>query len=995
MTLVDVAAALLDGATPTNHQALLVLARLRTACHRRQSAGPRSAGRTRPTLDRHVFWSDLDSLLAATEDVLTQVNSDEQVQQLLWGLHSAGAQAKKAQTNDETTGDAEKAGPARRKRDRLRDAGSYAHNLGTSGWHHLVTLARTALIQPELRQILADFALLALEVVDQTASDAFGPDARQQVGQVVSTLADGAASDASQVGAGLRTALSDADLDNIGVEALQAAARFVQRQGSLALGSPSVAERSEGTPAHLSELHSRLQASIELAQRKRRGQRIELNTTSVQELRDLLADPTGPPLPQSQPLASSQPLPPVETGSGPDHVSAGTHPLKGTSRVPLSGKDVADLIQLIGVDSALAKTLGRCPSALSEIKMKATDASHRARAEGAKNTRIAWQEKGRERLMARLRNLLVDVQAQESSRQALLWFLDETQRLLRWAARIRSVYGSVSARMTPVERSIEAAISLVENLAGGSEVRPVLKLLGRLLIGYQDEPVLRELVDRVDQYLRDCLLKDGWVLEEECRQEGRSIAEAVVSLSDSYKSDIKELLVRGRNLLQSAPQTPSLRRLLRSCKKLGRDLTMGPHYWYMPKPHVWQQVFRELLPPLFARAGVIPVPRIKYTHPEFVLTLEDIGLSLSDLLPNTVDFRVTNDFHIDVRHIRESSHLHSFKLKIKGMGLRLHKIAFAVELLKGIKWHDKGILDLVIRDVGLTIYLDVPKEYSQHFFTVRKVKGKLGKLQVAVRKSNHAILHRLAEAFVDSRLTKLILRNLMAKGVTIGLKQLDIALMQMRLNPRKADDRKHIVRLREQAAELRDLMVKLREQAGSLEIDLLERRSDGTAGDSALTQWEQQTHALRWIKSIFQKTGAKEVVRDEWRSNVFDLGEDSVFAKPVPADRTVEGQSQTSSTQNSATCTPEHQSVLDGSTPKPGHGSQSQEREDAIIEDAEGQLQAQKRRHAAWFFGRRKKALGRSAMESDAGRTVADSKRDTKDQVKALEQAVDARDGDV
>lgn len=87
---------------------------------------------------------------------------------------------------------------------------------------------------------------------------------------------------------------------------------------------------------------------------------------------------------------------------------------------------------------------------------------------------------------------------------------------------------------------------------------------------------------------------------------------------------------------------------------------------------------------------MLPIPRIRYTNPECILTLENIAISLRDLIPNTLDVRVLNDFHVDFKRIRSNStHCHSIKIKIKGMGLRIHKVAFAIELLKGVHFTDK------------------------------------------------------------------------------------------------------------------------------------------------------------------------------------------------------------------------------------------------------------------------------------------------------------------
>lgn len=1020
MTVIDVAAALSEGSMPTNAQLLAFLRRLEKSDALTRTADPDYADQVERKRVQRTLITNIREIIFAVETLVQDKNADEELQNLVWNLrgqtlqlgHEVSEEVARRRQEDKEAKKARRQEKLRKAKDvkgKVSRATLRTQETGTLAYKHLLTLLRIALVQPELRHILADFGLLALEIVDQTASDTFGEDARRDLGQAVDTHRGTVEGIIAGVKASHST-LSSIDLDNIRNEAIQVASQHAQDR---------LASTSAQLP-NLVQLQGRVLSTFQLIQRKKRGEKIEVDLPSVEELRELLRDELNAGLEIPQELKGL--LSPHEAQTSP---TSNTAPLETATTIaptaqqsvpaapqpPLSRTDIADLIQLLGVDSLLAKGAD-FKSTLSEAKLRAADASRKARVEGAKNAKMAWKQQGKQRLIDRSRKLLIDVQSQESSKQAFLWFIDVTEAFIQWAASVTiEVPGSVATRATAAWDSLGPGVAFLEKLAGGQEIRPILDIVRRLSIGFREEPALRDFIQSVDQYLRDCLLKQGWVLTDECKQEGQGIVDSFKSLRAGYREDIRTLVTKVRSLFHKAPRDPAIHNLLRSFKRLGKDLTLGPRYWYIPKPHVWHDLCREILPPLFAKAGVLPVPRIKYTHPDFVLTLENIALSLSDLIPNTIDFRTTNDVHVDVKHVRESFHFHSIKIKIKGMGMRLHKVAFAVELLKGIKFHDKGILDLLIRDVGLSILIDVPKDYSQHFFTVRSVKGKLGKLQIAVRKSNHAILHKLAEALVDSKLTKLILRNLMAKGVTIGLKQLDVALMQWRLNPREPDDRKHLVRLKQQAAELRDLMVKLREQAGTLEIDLLERRDDGTVGNSQLQQWEQETHLLRWLKQIFRRTGTREVVRDEWRSNAFDMTDDAESKSSAPGSAAPAQVSSTAAAAATSTSAEQQEGSTAVDTPasSPEQATETQAEAEAqgkpqgptteaTVEDADAELHKQKQRHAGWFFRRSKKTTSGAGdgstetAKSKTGRKAEKQGLSTKKQVEALEHSVGARD---
>lgn len=386
-------------------------------------------------------------------------------------------------------------------------------------------------------------------------------------------------------------------------------------------------------------------------------------------------------------------------------------------------------------------------------------------------------------------------------------------------------------------------------------------------IGAKDDAKILAFWTDADAHLRRCLLEEGYVLTSEADTETRLLGERFQALEGEYKRNVAKLVREAAAFVKAITTDELLQRLLKSAKDVLADLTFSNQGMRLPSRALWQDLREHILPTLFDKFGVIPVPRVKYLHPDFDLVIENIALELKHLLPDIFDVRMNNDIHFDFRRMKDSTHAHSLKVKIKGMSIRVYKLAFALSLRMGIKFHDHGIADLLIADFGLSIYLDVPKDPGPHYFIVKKVKAKLGTLQLKIYESNHRILHAMAGGLANGYLAKRILRHFIAMGVTIGLKQLDVQLMTMRLNKDSDAGKMNIEEVRKQMAELRELLRKYHEQAGTLEIDFSRDDIDKKGIGKSI----EESHAVRWVKRQVDQTARKEIIRNEWRSNAFDM----------------------------------------------------------------------------------------------------------------------------
>lgn len=309
------------------------------------------------------------------------------------------------------------------------------------------------------------------------------------------------------------------------------------------------------------------------------------------------------------------------------------------------------------------------------------------------------------------------------------------------------------------------------------------------------------------------------------------------------------------------------------------------------------------------------------------------------------------------------------KIKIKGMSIRIYKLAFALTTRMGFNFHDHGIADLLIANFGLSIYIDVPKDPGPHYFIVKKVNAKLGTLKLQIHKSNHRILHAMAGNLINSFMTRRLLRHFIGIGIKAGLQQLDVQLMTMKLNKDVEKGKTTVEDVKKQLAELRDLLKKYNEMAGTLEIDFTRGGESLDVGKSI-----EESHAVRWIQKQVKETGKKEIIRNEWRSNAFNLSDaDSNSAWPS-REKEEEKAMKVDSPNVESEEAAEIRQKPEGAT------------DDSMIRKASEEL----KRAEEEVKPERNQLQNSQEMESGVGKEAVDKTDNRQSQIDKLEQAVES-----
>ncbi|CAD6954677.1 unnamed protein product [Tilletia controversa] len=677
-------------------------------------------------------------------------------------------------------------------------------------------------------------------------------------------------------------------------------------------------------------------------------------------------------------------------------------------KVPLTASTVVDAAQMAAVAKSKLQVVDG--NAMADFGMKVTK-------DFASNAENAWDTDGKRRAIDRLRKICVDLQRAKGYKEAAQFFISEVTNAIQIGADgIRKAQQKANRFES---QSFDAVLDLLENFGGEGSARGILKQTHAILGKTREDEEALLFFASLNKFVHRAMFEELYATKREAETDAKALHSKFMALNKELREELLQLLARVVDFAVKLAQDEHLNAFVKKLHEVFEAFAKTSKGKWGFNLSLWQDLTLVVLPTLISRLGVLPIPRIIYSHPDFDFVVENVALELRNLIPKYLDRDMTNDVHIDFETVGQSEHNHIVKFKIRGMSLRVYRFAFAFTAKKAIKFHDHGIADLTVGGFGLTVILEIPKKRTSHYFHVRKCKAKLEELKFHIRKSNHRILHALTSGITNSFPTRKILSLIIGHGIGLSLKQLDLALMEAHLQ-REEDRRLGIVRkmdisldeIRSRAAAVRDIMRKYNESEGTFRIDF-------TASEDPKNEkkWED-AHAVRWVKETLERTGVQDEKVFEWRNTAFGHEDPALTKKgttrqeghaarnavkaergtnvgteadtagssaPAVAPHASEGGAQTEAWVNTSDRSSRDQSatgplVFKGQLDRP-------DAEHEAIAEAEDDLKTNQAEQA-------RTTLGEAAMESEEGKRAVRRHSDVSDQIKDMEQSLERQTAD-
>lgn len=354
----------------------------------------------------------------------------------------------------------------------------------------------------------------------------------------------------------------------------------------------------------------------------------------------------------------------------------------------------------------------------------------------------------------------------------------------------------------PATRRILAnLITLAERFARGKSVEPVQQSILTIYTDILSSHELRSMSREVDAFIRRVLVEPGYVQTAECVARGielRTRTQALLSneLYGAHWSALTSGVLgwlgwtmdtpRGAQVVTPFYDDPLTRRLDKDWQRLVKSILQDSRGHLMFKRQLWSDI-GGMIGPALGGLGYIPVPRLELANPTVELVLENVYLSVSNLVPSiiTVEEDIAYKWSPFDSMDASCAAANHWKLRIHVQQVQadVKNVPFSLLWKKGIRYADTGLVDITLARNGLSIVLDVEIDRREDYpsvLVVHNVDVSVDELEFTFRNTRRDWLFRLLFATVAVPALKHLICTKLEAKLKERLAQLDVHLVDVR-----------------------------------------------------------------------------------------------------------------------------------------------------------------------------------------------------------------------
>ncbi|PHH82895.1 hypothetical protein CDD83_3149 [Cordyceps sp. RAO-2017] len=415
-------------------------------------------------------------------------------------------------------------------------------------------------------------------------------------------------------------------------------------------------------------------------------------------------------------------------------------------------------------------------------KLKQRNEEYRRRAKEYFNKKMPQDRK--EQIIFRLKKMILECQQHPDYSTAI-------QTLLRLAETYGShgrSLGHGSAGSAKQARSgfsaAEADLrTLIERFANGTSTSELWASIGQIYKDADKDQELKGWFKSMDNYIRRCLLEQGYILDEASSREWDRLYEhGRYLLRDKYRHHTDQVLEETKFIADQFDQDHHNKAFAQAVQKLFNHLGSDSTGKSVFKPHLVKDLGEVILPAILQNINYIPVPRIEYSDPQFDAVIENLVLESDNFMPNVLEVASEHYFRWGRKKVANKSH-NMIDVKVAGIQMDLRDVSFHVRRKAGFPaLSDTGVADILLPGNGFSFRMKVStadKSDRQNFFKVDKVDVDFKGLNIRLKKSSHKLLFSLVKPLMLK-----VLRPPIQKAVEKAIKdqcnQLDSLLYEIK-----------------------------------------------------------------------------------------------------------------------------------------------------------------------------------------------------------------------
>lgn len=499
-----------------------------------------------------------------------------------------------------------------------------------------------------------------------------------------------------------------------------------------------------------------------------------------------------------------------------------------------------------------------------------------------------FPEERREKFIYRLKKVIVEQQQHDDYNNAIDFFITQFYNYKGRGQDIANQGANKGGdvRSDPAYANAEMALRiLLERFANNTSMQPIIDSINQLYKDADNDPELSKWWSEAGKYIRRVLQEEGYVMQDQCDEDGRRLRESGKQFWDEkYRGHREDLFESIEDFAHAYNEDPLNKKLGVDIKNLIKSLLYNKEGGLTYKSHLVSDIRHIILPEVIGKSGYWPVPRAEYQDNQFDIVIENVTLELANILPNLIEITNRNHFKLSAYDALGDYQEHEFKIGFSQVQADIRDVGFYFKKKSGFpRLSDSGLADVQISGKGIygDIHLTTNTELGS-IFRVKDVTINIDKLDFKIRDSKHNILYGLIRGLFTS-----VIKNAIAKAVQAAIRQalvqLDAQLTDIRDASREGAERDDMTR--KQAVQQRLEQKKAHADKNKEKAkETADKRNSQfklvTSRDQEMIPWESKNSHVGKAGALEEKAKQSDDPNG-WKSDVFNITHSSTLNKDI------------------------------------------------------------------------------------------------------------------
>jgi len=488
-------------------------------------------------------------------------------------------------------------------------------------------------------------------------------------------------------------------------------------------------------------------------------------------------------------------------------------------------------------------------------------------------------EERREQTIWRLRKMVVEIQGHPDYAQAINTLLNLAETYTGHANTVANASaGTVKGAHSDdsLKRAEADLKTLIERFANGTSTNDFFDAINQIYRDADKDPELKSWFKSIDTYVRKCLQKQGYIMEDRATDEWNELYDrGNFLLRDRYRNHTDRIVDEAKFLADQFDKDPLNKRFAESMNKLFNDLGNDENGKPTFKPHLIKDLSEVILPGVFESIRYVPIPRIEYSDPMIDAVVENLVIESDNLMPNVLEIANDNYFRWGRKKVANKNQ-NSIQLSVSGIQMDLKDVSYYVKRKQGFpSITDTGIADIFLGGTGLSFKMKLSTadaKDKQNFFKVDKVDVDVKNFNIKLQKSKHKLLFAIAKPMM-LKVIRPALQKAIEKQIKDQVHELDSMAYQVKLEADRAAE--EVKQNPEQAENIYSRYVSAFQKKVLQGKKKAEEINAKTKVNMAITKQDSIFPNIHLPGGISSKaTEYKETATkgDTWESSIFTLG---------------------------------------------------------------------------------------------------------------------------